>query len=260
MINNARIFIQLMRRDVRVLSREFVGDLINAVTWPASLAITFGYVLPSVGMDQQYGSFLLIGALASTFFYLSLGMGNELVGDFTSLRCIDFYFTLPASSYQFVLLQRVISFALHSVFVSLPLLPIGKLLLGSRMDLSQLSIVKLLLIQLAAGIFFGFFGLWLAAWIPTNRAFNSVWRRVYTPMQLLGCYWFSFATGFNVFAYVTCIALLNPLTYMCEGVRAAVMGQEGYLNFWLCLVVLIGYTVVFGWYAMCKLKQKLDLL
>jgi len=39
-----------------------------------------------------------------------------------------------------------------------------------------------------------------------------------------------------------------------------VMGQVGYINFWLCLAVLIAYTVVFGWYAMRKLKQRLDLL
>jgi len=260
MMNNAVIFLQLMRRDVRVLSREFVGDLINAVTWPGSLAITFGYVLPSVGMNQQYGTFLLVGALASTFFYLSLGMGNELVSDFCSMRCIDFYFTLPASSYRFILFQRVFSFALHSVLISLPLLLIGKLILGSRMFLSQLSVIKLFLVLVISGIFFGFFGLWLAAWIPTNRAFNSVWRRVYTPMQLLGCYWFSFFTGFKVFAYIACIALLNPLTYMCEGVRAAVMGQAEYLNFWLCLAVLIAYTIIFGWYAMRKLKRRLDLL
>ncbi len=36
MMNNALIFLQLMRRDMRVLSREFVGDLINAITWPGS--------------------------------------------------------------------------------------------------------------------------------------------------------------------------------------------------------------------------------
>ncbi len=260
MMNNALIFLQLMRRDMRVLSREFVGDLINAITWPGSLAITFGYVLPSVGMNQQYGTFLLVGALASTFFYLSLGMGSELVSDFCSMRCIDFYFTLPTSSYRFVLSYRVFSFAFHSVIISLPLLLIGKFILGSRMDLSQLSIIKLLLVVLLSGTFFGFFGLWLAAWIPTNRAFNSVWRRVYTPMQLLGCYWFSFFTGFKVFSYIACIALLNPLTYMCEGVRAAVMGQTEYLNFWLCLAVLIAYTIGFGWYAMHKLKRRLDLL
>ncbi len=260
MMNNIRIFLSMMQRDVRVLSREFLGDLVNAVTWPVSLAVTFGYVLPAVGMDPKYGSFLVVGALASTFFYLSLGFGNELVSDFCSLRCIDYFFTLPASSYRFVLMQRVTSFALHSVFISWPLLPIGKLILGSRMDLSQLSIVKLTLMMIAAGFFFGFFGLWLASWIQTNRAFNSVWRRVYTPMQLLGCYWFSFAQGYKVFGIVSVCALVNPLTYMCEGVRSAVFGQADFINFWICLAVLIAYTVVFGWYSMRKLKQRLDLL
>ena len=260
LIGNARIFLQMTLRDVSVLRKEFLGDLFNAVTWPTSLAITFGYVLPSVGMDPKYGSFLVVGALASTFFYLALGFGNELVSDFCSLRCIDYYFTLPASSYQAVLIQRVVSFALHSVIISLPLLPIGKLILGNRLDLSHLSMIKVLLIMIMSGLFFGFFGLWLASWVPTPRAFNSIWRRVYTPLQLLGCYWFAFFTGYKVFGLVAIIALANPLTFMCEGIRGAALGQTEFINFWVCLAVLVMYTCLFGWYAMRRLKKRLDLL
>lgn len=251
---------ELMRRDCVIIRREFVGDFINALTWPLANAITFGIVLPEFGMDKTYGSFLLIGALATTFFYLAVSLAEALVNDFCALRCIDFFLILPASSYQLILIQRVVSFALHATVVSVPLIPVGKLVLGDRMDLSQFSMIKFILIMLVSAQFYGFFALWLAAWIPSSRHFMSVWRRIYTPLQLLGCYWFSFAMAQKVFGMKALIVLLNPLTYMCEGVRGAVLGPTGYMPFWVALGLLCVYSVFFGWYAMNKLKQRLDLL
>ncbi|NDD53655.1 ABC transporter permease [bacterium] len=259
-VENVRIFIELLRRDLIIIRREFFGDLINAITWPLANAITFGLVLPSFGMDRAYGSFLLIGALATTFFYLSVSLAEDLVNDFCGLRSIDFLVILPASRYWLILVQRVCSFAVHATVVSVPLIPIGKLLLGDRMDLSHFSTIKFMLIMLLSAMFYGFFALWLASWIPNSRHFMSVWRRVYTPSQLLGCYWFSFAMAYEVFGFKAYITLLNPLTYMCEGVRSAVLGGEKYLNFWLVLGLLAVYTGLFGIYAMRKLKRRLDLL
>ena len=261
MASNVQIFLHLLRRDFIVIKKEFVNDLINVITWPTALAVTFGFVLPSFGMDPKYGSFLLVGAMATTFFYLAVGLGSELVSDFEMLRGIDFYMIVPASSYHFYLIQRVFSFALHSMMLSLPLLPVGKILLAERLDLSHASVFKFLLIMYASGIFFGFFALWLASWVPTNRAFGNVWRRVYTPSQLIGCYWFSFAQARTVFGNWSVISLFNPLTFMCEGVRAAIFGPDaGFINFWVSLLVLLFYIAAFGGYAMYRLKRRLDLL
>lgn len=260
MFANMTIFRHLMVRDVTVLKKEFLGDLVNVFTWPLSLAVTFGYVLPQFGMDVTYGSFLLIGALASTFFYLAVGFGSELVNDFVSLRSIDFFVILPATSYHFFLVQRVFSFAVHAMTLSLPLIPIGKLLLGDKLNLVNLCVAKLLLITFMSGIFFGFFALWLASWVPNNRAFSQVWRRIYTPMQLLGCYWFSYTMAGKVFGWWGLLTLVNPLTFMCEGTRAAVFGPTDYMNFWVSVAALLIYTILFGGYAMYKLKRRLDLL
>jgi ABC-2 type transport system permease protein len=257
---NVKIFFELMRRDCVIIRREFLSDFINALTWPLTNAITFGLVLPQFGMDRAYGSFLLIGSLAVTFFYLAVSLAETLVNDFGSLRGIDFFLILPASNYQLVLIQRVMSFALHATVVSVPLLPIGKLVLGDRMDLSQFSMIKFILIMLVSAQFYGFFALWLASWIPNSRHFMSVWRRIYTPSQLIGCYWFSLAMALKVIGWKAYIALLNPLTYMCEGVRSAVFGPKGYMPFWLAFGLLCVYSIVFGAYAMGKLRKRLDLL
>jgi hypothetical protein len=249
-----------MRRDCLIIRREFLDDLINALTWPLANAITFGLVLPEFGMDKTYGSFLLVGALATTFFYLAVSLAESLVNDICSLRCIDFFLILPASNYKLILVQKVISFALHATVISVPMIPIGKLVLGDRMDLAHFSFIKFMLIMLISAQFYGFFALWLASWIPSSRHFMSVWRRIYTPSQLLGCYWFSFVMAKKVMGAKAYVALLNPLTYMCEGVRSAVLGPTGYMPFWLAIGLLMIYSCGFGCYAMFRIKKRLDLL
>lgn len=257
---NIAVAIALFQRDFVVARKEFFSDLINLITWPTSLTITFGYVLPAVGQDAAFGAFLLVGAIATTYFYLAIGFGSELVNDFETTRYVEYMVVLPFSSYHFLFIQRICTFALHSTILALPLLPVGKLLLGPILNLQHFSLAKLIVIMLLSGFFFGFFALWLASWVPNNRAFSNVWRRVYTPMQLLGCYWFSFATAYKVFGKYALVTLLNPLTLMTEGIRACVLGQEGYLSYWLCAATLTIYIVIFGSYGLWKMKQRLDLL
>lgn len=259
-INNILIFKNLLKRDLIVIKKDFFGDLINIVTWPLSLSITFGYILPAFGMKQDYGSFLLVGALASTLFYLAIGLASELVNDFESMRCIDTQLTIPLSSYKILLFQRVTTFALHSMALSIPLLPMGKFLLGDRFSLANFALGKFFLVMLVSGIFYGFFALMLAGLINNTRSLSNVWRRIYTPMQLLGCYWFSYKMAQQVFYWLSILTLFNPLTYMTEGVRCAVFGQSEYMNFWLSMTILIIQTVLLGWYSFYLLRKRLDLL
>ena len=52
--------------------------------------------------------------------------------------------------------------------------------------------------------------------------------------------------------------LVNPLLYVMEGMRAATLGQEGYLPFWFSLAGLTIFTVGFAWDAIRRLQKRLD--
>jgi len=258
LIRNVLMVKNLLWRDFLIIKKDFMGDVINMVTWPTSLSITFGYILTAFGMDRNYGSFLLVGSLATSFFYLAVGLGAELVNDFEGMRAIEFYQVLPFPSFHMVFFQKIVSFGLHSVMLAVPLLPMGKLLLGERLDLHNLSLVKFCMIFMSAGIFFGVFALVLAGYIKNQRTFNSVWRRVYTPMLFTGCFWFTFKMAQKSFPVLSYIALCNPLTYIAEGIRASVFGQEGYLPFWISQGAVLGFIMIGSYFAFKRLKERLD--
>ncbi len=260
MLKNIRIFKHLMMRDATVLKKDFLGDLINVVTWPTSLAITFGHVLPAFGMIETYGSFLIVGALGTSFFYLAVGLATNLINDFEGMRFIESQLITPVSSYKVVLMQRVTTFALHSFALSAPLLLVGKLLLGPKLSFVDFSLWKFMVIMTTTSFFFGFFALALAASFESTRSIAAVWRRIYTPMLLLGCYWFSFNMAQKVYPRAVYLTLGNPLTFIIEGIRVSVFGQAEYINFLLCEAVLLGYCCLLAAFSFSRIRRRLDLL
>jgi ABC-type polysaccharide/polyol phosphate export permease len=57
------------------------------------------------------------------------------------------------------------------------------------------------------------------------------------------------------FAYAS---LINPQLYIMEGMRAAILGQTGYLNFWLCAGMTLFFSIICGAHAIVKIQRRLD--
>jgi ABC-type polysaccharide/polyol phosphate export permease len=54
--------------------------------------------------------------------------------------------------------------------------------------------------------------------------------------------------------------LINPMIYITEAVRCALLGQEGYLNFWLCILVILLFAALSFYFGIKSLRKKLDFI
>ena len=54
------------------------------------------------------------------------------------------------------------------------------------------------------------------------------------------------------------ISLLNPMVYIMEGTRAAVLGQEGSLDFWVCVLMTLVFTILCTFDGIRRIKRRLD--
>jgi ABC-type polysaccharide/polyol phosphate export permease len=71
-------------------------------------------------------------------------------------------------------------------------------------------------------------------------------------------YTYSFIYKINpLIAY---LHLLNPALFAVEAMRAAVLGQKEYLNFWICSSAIISLTIVFGYDAIRRFKKRIDFI
>lgn len=247
----------LIRRDLRVFGEEFVGKLIDAAILLFTTVIIFSYFLPSYGLESNYGPFILIGVIAGFGFFEIIGKVGVMIADMEGDKTILYTLTLPIPSWL-VFVYIGLSWALISSIISLILFPLGKLVLFSQFDLTKISLWRFLLIFVLSNLFFGFFALWISSALKKMRSISHLFVRVINPMYMFGGYLYSWKVIYSVSATAAYLHFINPLLYVMEGMRAAMLGQEGYLPFWFSFVALTAFTLLIGWDAVRRLQNRLD--
>ncbi len=248
----------LLWRDVSILRKGILTTLFDSLIMPCSLIIIGGYILPYMGMPESYGSFMVVGSIMMMCFGSACWLGaGPLVADLETDRSINYELTLPLPSWL-VMVKIACGFAVRGALVNLMTLPVGKLLLGSRFDLSQFSIFKFVLAYLTANLLFGFFGVIVALWVDDSHGFGRFWMRIGSQLNFFSGLQFSWLTlhlAWPTFAYLD---LLNPLVYAFECNRAAILGQAGSLDYWLCLGVMWLWISCFAFFGAYLIKRRLD--
>lgn len=258
MINQLKIALNLISRDLLILKKDFWGNLIDILVWPTVAAIVFGYIIPSINnMHTQYGAFVLMGAIITIATVTAFDGATQLINDLETKRTIDYYLTLPLSP-SLLFIKQACSISIKNIIFTLPIFPWGKFVLYDRFDITHFSLIKFILIYMMINIFLGFFALWLTAWVKNQAAFIHVWLRMYNPMIWFGGQIFSWEQLNNVFPTIGYLMLLNPMIYCTEGLRAAIFGPVGFLNFWLSFCMLTLFTLLFAFLAITGLKKRLD--
>ena len=258
MSTQLKTFCALVHRDMAVFWPNWKGRFINSLIWSGLMLLVFEYIMPHMGLKGT-GPFMAASAIASLGFFDVAENTIKFIADLEGNRSISYYLTLPVSQ-SMVFARLAVSNAIQAMSLSIFLLPIYKLILWNSFSFVHFSILKFLLIFIVNNIFFGFFSLYLASVVESMEKVNNMWVRIIYPLWWLGCFQFSWVTLNSAVPLISKLSLLNPMTYVMEGIRGAILGQADFLNFWYCLPALIIFTILIGWVGIRKLKQRLDCL
>lgn len=256
---NVDIFRQLLRAKFTNVRSALTEKIINIYIWAGCTLFVTGYLMQSFGLAQGFGLFQFAGILAAVGLFECYDNTATLVADFEGDRTIAYYLTLP-SSVATVLLGYICSYVMMSMSMSLALLPLGKLILWNQFNLASVSWGKLLVFMIVINFAYAIITFVLAAHFPAVDKLGIVWCRVIFPLWFLGGFQFSWAATNATAPLVSYVMLFNPVTYATEGIRAALLGQGGYLPFWLCFFVMIVLCFATSWWAFKALKKRLDLV
>ncbi len=253
------IFFQLLRRDVYIFSQNISGKMINTAVWSAVLIFANHYVTPYLGLPPSYGKFMLAGAVVVQLLFQAMNEVALRVSDLVSNREVMYALGLPLPAWM-VFLRFAVSVMIQGIVMSISALPVAALVLWKDFSFPYASVPKIALMLGFQGIFFGFFSLWVTSFTKNMPDYENVWMRVINPLWMSGCYIFSWAVAKKALPLLATGLLLNPLTYAMEGMRAAILGQTIFLNYWVCLILLAVLTVFFALRSYHLLKKRLDLI
>lgn len=237
--------------------KSFIDDLINKVTWLVCVLVIATYIWPSVGMNESFGVFMALGGIVSCCFWDSWGLSAQFVADLEGNQVINYYSTLPLPARLFFA-KQVVFYAVRSMATALLMVPLSKLILLGKLDLSNFLIGKFLIIFVLTSIFCATLSLLMTSLVYDMSSIDNISIRFLFPMWFFGGSQFSWQTLYGVAPLVGYANLLNPLIYAMEGMRVAFLGQMGFLSFWFCAVMLIIFSMVFWAIGTYRLIKRLD--
>lgn len=253
------VFKQLLKTDFIIFKQVFWDKLINFMIWTTCLVMVNAYLMPLFGLSKLYANFILAGICAAAGLFEVFPSTVTLITDFEGDNITSYYLTLPLRS-TFVWLRLLIYYAVSSASLSIFVLPVGKLLLWDQFSLSQISITSFAIMFILANLFYGALTLWLASKVKNMTKISNVWMRFIFPMWFLGGFQFSWATLNAISPAFGYISLVNPMIYIMEGFRAAILGQAGYLPLWFCASMLAVACIVLTANSIHRLRKRLDFI
>lgn len=257
LIISLRVAGWLLWCDVQLILKDWWNNTLNSIFWPVVLIVANGYVLPKMGMAADYGAFIAISMLIIMASFTAWSAANVLAADFETTRSINYELTLPLP-YWMIHAKIVLAFALKAAVFNVMSLIIGKIILLNTFSFTNFNLLKFVFIYGTACIFFAAFAVWAAAFAGSVERFMNLELRVTGPLFFICGYSFSWHVLNAISPVMAIVMLLTPWIYAYEGVRVAILGQAGYLDYWICVGALMLFIGIFGALGLWLFKKRLD--
>ena len=233
-----RAFRAVLGRDLFVTGKELPVFLAQVILQPLFLLFVFGRVLSSLGYTQHgYSHLLFPGLVALTAVITGMQtLAFPLVVEFGWTKEIEDRLLAPMAT-GLVAAEKVVFAALRAMIAATLMIPVGILVLGSIpwrwSGLPLLALALVLGSLLGAGL-----GLALGTLVVPNRI-NIVFSVVFTPLLFTGCSQYPWPSLARL-RWFQVVTAANPMTYVSETMRAALVPSVPHIQPWICLVVLAG--------------------
>jgi ABC-2 type transport system permease protein len=233
----AHAFLMVLWRDIFVTGRELPIFLAQVVLQPLFLLLIFGKILTELGYAQNgYAQLLFPGVVALTIVLTALqSTALPLVIDFSFTKEIEDRLLAPMPVFL-VAIEKVIFAAMRALIAGAVMFPIGYWILGS-LPLPASGVPLLITVMILGSLVGAAMGLTMGTLVPPNRI--QVWfALILTPLLFTGASQYPWARleGLPWFQVLT---LFNPLTYVSEGLRAAMVPAVPHIRPWISILALL---------------------
>ena len=227
----------VLYRELYVTWRELPAFLAQVILQPLFLLFVFGKVLGTLNYTQHgYANLLFPGLLALTAVITAMqALAFPLVAEFGWTKEIEDRLLAPMPT-SYVAAEKVLFALLRSFAATLIMIPVGIVVLGSIPW--RWSGVPLFLAGLVLGALVGAgFGLLMGTLVQPQRI-TLLFSLVFTPLLFTGCSQYPWPSLARL-RWFQVVTAANPMTYVSELLRGALVPGVPHIQPWICIVVLV---------------------
>lgn len=257
---NFLVFMQFLKRDLHTHRKHFRDYLINyGLLYPAIYAVTLAYLQTNTYFgsgNSRLGTILFAGNILVALMVITYKQTISLLFDLENDRFIDYQITILPP--RLVIACRIFSTSLLAFVLALPFFPVAKLLVYSQLYTQNTVWWQLVVILYLASLCCSAYHQCATLILPSTRQITSLWSRVNHILINFGGFWIPLQTLYAFSPIVGTLAQANPLIYISEGLRQALIGGDQFLSFTICSIMLLAFTLFFTIIAWYQFQRRTD--
>lgn len=249
-----RSFGSVLRRDIVVTGRNLLAFVAQVLVQPVLFLFVFGTLLTGLGYaSSNYASLLFPGLVALTATVTAIqAVAFPLVAEFGWTKEIEDRLLAPLPLWA-VAAEKVLFATLQALVAAAVMFPIGIGVLGG-VPYRAAGLGLLVTVLLLGSLVGACIGMTIGTCVPPSKI-NIAFALIFTPLLFTSAtqYPWPSLTHLRWFQVLTAA---NPITYVSEGLRAALVPDIPHIPGWICLLVLTGSLVLFGALSMIGFRRR----
>lgn len=253
-------FAGLLGRDLYLLRKDLKIFLLRTLIQPLLLVFVFTYVFPKTGQSvggssgaPRFSTQLVAGVMGLAIVFQGIqAVALPLVQEFGVSREIEDRVLAPLPTWM-VGLQKIVTGLLQGLLAACLVFPIAALVPATAVHLHIRWAVLLTLAPLAGWVA-GALGLMLGTKVKPFQV-PLLFSLIVLPLTFLGCTYFPWQDLQKV-AWLKWAVLANPVVYMTEGFRAALVGSIPHMPILAIYGALIGFGSLFTWVGVTGFEKR----
>jgi ABC-2 type transport system permease protein len=240
-----RAFLAICRRDIFVTGVQFPVFLAQVLLQPLFFLFIFGRILTSVGFARPaYATVLLPGIVALTVVTTAIQSTSlPLVLEFSFTKEIEDRLLAPLPV-SLVAVQKIVIASLRGVIGGIVIFPLGAWIIGNNLHLSTQHVGTTALFIVMGALIGSAIGLTMGTFVEA-RQINIMFAIIFTPLLFTGCTQYPWES-LKALRWFQIVTLFNPITYVSEGLRGALVPQLSHMDPLIAGVVLLFSILLFS--------------
>lgn len=257
-LHQLKIAHQFTLRDLKAYWPRFKRYFVNYVIfYPMPFAICYGYFLPKIGNVNLINTpgTSYVGSILFLMLTIAFVINLDFMLDLELDQLIDFQ--ILRLKRIFLLFQKAFFYSSVIFIFALPFFAVSKFWVGDQLDFSNGSYVATFLMTLMASIFIATYNLFITCILKNSLQSRMFWRRCNFPLVTIGGFLAPYKVMASYSSFLAVVTLFNPLLYISEGFRSAVLGTDKFIHWSICSTMLVLFTIFFMALSNFFLKRKL---
>lgn len=257
-LRSLKIFLQFLYRDFYIQRAHITTHLINySFLYPILYTFSFAFMQTEIYFhgQQRLGAVVFAGTCLVPILVMTFHLSFELLFDLGQNRHTDYQITILNP--RLLICEQILFCSLFTFCIVIPYFPIGYVLAYSLIDLQNISWPCTFLILYLGCLCAASYNKLAVMFLRINTI-STLWTRINNPLQAFGGF---FIPSYVIQAYsptLGFITRLNPLMYLTEGTRQALVGGPDFLPIWQCAFALILMSIAFTALTCYFFKKRVD--